>query len=148
MRSLLSVEIDRPIEEVFEKTGNVCDWSITCVDHELIEEKPEVVGTRFKMITEDRGHRMEFQGVTTGHQAPTFYSAHLEGKQFDIDVDYKFEDLSGRTRVTQESKVSAKGFSRVLFALLGWAFKKASCDAQEQELGSLKRYCETGETVR
>ena len=148
MKSQLSVEIDCPIEEVFERTGDVTHWSLVCVENEILDEKPVGVGTKFRMITEDRGHRMEFQGVCTAHETPRLHSAHLEGKQFDIDVTYTFEDLDGRTRVTQDSKVSPKGFMKVIFVLLGWAFRKSNCKAQQKELESLKRYCETGEKVR
>ena len=39
MHSIASVEIDRPIDEVFRYTnGNVADWSLTVVEDELIED--------------------------------------------------------------------------------------------------------------
>ena len=144
MQSQLSIEIDRPPAEVFERTlYHVSDWSLTCVEDEVLEEVPGGVGTTFRIVTEDRGQRMEFHGIVTEQDAPVSSAAVMTGKQFDIEVWYYFEDLGGRTRVTQRSMVRGKGFFRVLFLLLGWAFKKSACKAQEAELESLKRYCES-----
>jgi hypothetical protein len=68
----------------------------------------------------------------------------LTGKQFDIEAEYRFEDLNGRTRVTQESTVSGKGFVRIVFFLFGWLMNKQGCNAVMKELESLKKKLETG----
>ena len=143
MQTETSVEIERPIQEVFDyTTGNVAEWSIIVVSDEVIDEKPEGVGTTFRMVTEDRGHRMEFDGVVTRHAPPTASTVVMRGKQFDIEADYRFEDLGGRTRVTQRSTVNAKGFVKAIFFLFGWMMRKSSCKAQENELLNLKRLLE------
>ena len=107
----------------------------------MIDDK-DGVGTTFRMVTEDRGRRMEFRGVVTEWEPPHRSAARLEGDHFNIDVDYRFEDLGGRTRVTQHSIVQGKGFVKVMFFLFGWAMKKSGCKAQENELASLKSHCE------
>jgi len=143
MNTTLPVEIDRPIDQVFHTTlENVSEWSITCVEDELLTETPEVVGSTFRVVTEERGQRMEFMGTVTEYEEPRLSRSYMIGKSFDIDVIYHFEDLGGRTRVTQEAEVTGKGFFKIVFALAGWMFKKSSCDAQNNELESLKRYCE------
>ena len=144
MESKLSIEIDRPIAQVFELTNkDVTAWSITCVEDEILNETPEVVGTTFRIVTEDRGKRMEFQGVVTKHNPPTESAVQMTGEHFDIEAHYLFEDLGDRTRVTQHSHAHGKGFLKVFFFLFGWAMKKSSCKAQEAELASLKAYCES-----
>ncbi len=143
MRTATQIDIDRPIEEVFRLTNeSVSAWSKTCVSEEILNETPDVVGTTFRVLTEDRGQRMEFEGVVTEYDAPRFSRSKLLGKSFDIDVSYQFEDLGGRTRVTQDAQVTGKGFFKVMLALTGWAMKKSSCSAQDDELVGLKRYCE------
>ena len=143
MHSEVSIEIDRPIAEVFDFTVNhVAKWSIIVVEDEVIEEKPEVVGTTFRTITEENGHRMEFQGVVTWHDPPNASSAFLTGQQFNIEVEYAFEDLGGRTRVTQRSTVTGKGVIKLMFFFFGWMMKKSSCNAAEKELKNLKRLLE------
>ncbi len=143
MESRLSVDINRPIAEVFEySTNNLAEWSITCVEDEVIEEKPGMVGTTFRVVTEDRGRRMVFQGVVTAHEPPHRNAVHLDGDQFDIDVEYLFEEIASGTRVTQHSVVRGKGFFKVFFVLMGWLMSRAGCKAQESELASLKEHCE------
>ena len=63
---------------------------------------------------------------------------------FDIEAEYHFEDLGGRTRVTQETTVHGKGLTRVMFFLFGWLMNKQSCKAANNELESLKAKLESG----
>ncbi len=145
MRTEASVEVDRPIGEVFDYTNNhVADWSLTVIENEVLEEKPGGVGTTFRTLTEDHGRRMEFQGVVTRHEPPTASAVNLKGPSFDIDAEYFFEDLAGRTRVTQRSIVHGKGFFKLMLGLCGWMMKSSARKAVEAELGNLKRLLEEG----
>jgi hypothetical protein len=139
-----SVEIDRPIHEVFRLTNeHVAEWSIVVVEDELLDEAHKGVGTRFRSVTEDHGKRMEFQGIVTAYDPPYASAVKLTGDMFDIEAAYSFEDLGQRTKVTQFSTVTGKGFVKLFFLLCGWMMNKASGDALAKELNSLKRYCET-----
>lgn len=143
MKNEGSVEIDRPIDEVFRLTNeDVAAWSIIVVEDELLDEGNKGVGTRFRTVTEERGNRMEFQGVVTAYDPPHTLAIKMTGKMFDIEAAYSFEDLRGRTKVTQFSTVTGKGGMKLFFLLFGWMMKKASCDALAKELNSLKKYCE------
>ncbi|MBC8353537.1 MAG: SRPBCC family protein [Planctomycetes bacterium] len=143
MQSEASIEIDRPIDEVFRLTHeDVAEWSIVVVEDEVIDEKPEGVGTTFRTVTEDHGKRMEFQGVITAYDPPHSIAIEMIGQMFDIQVAYAFEDLGGRTKATQFSNVTGKGFMKLFFLLFGWMMNKANCDAQDNELNNLKQYCE------
>jgi len=145
MKQQASVVVDRPIDEVFEYTNNhVAEWSLTVVENEVIEEKPGGVGSTFRCVTEDHGRRMEFQGVVTRHEPPNASAVHLTGRQFDIEAEYLFDDLGGRTRVTQQSSVAPKGLLKVFFFLFGWMMNKAACKALQNELDNLKRLLEEG----
>ena len=68
MRNTGSVEIDRPIHEVFRLTNeHVAEWSIIVVEDEVLDEKPEGVGTTFRTVTEENGKRMECDVCWTLH---------------------------------------------------------------------------------
>ena len=55
MRSLASIEIDRPIDEVFTYTNEkVAEWSLTVVEDTVIEDK-DGLGTTFLCVTEEHG---------------------------------------------------------------------------------------------
>ncbi len=142
-----SIEIDRPIDEVFEYTNhNVPKWSLTVVSDEVIEQTPEEVGTTFLCVTENQGQRMEFQGTVTHYEPPKFSAVELVGAQFDIEARYAFEDLGGRTRVTQVSSVKPKTLAfKIIFGCFGWLMKKSSCNAANKEMESLKRHLENDE---
>lgn len=145
MKQEASVEINRPIEEVFQYTiNNVAEWSLTVVEDEEIEETPDHVGSTFRCVTEDHGRRMEFQGLVTHYESPNASTVQLTGPQFDIEAEYQFEDLDGRTRVTVHSTVTPKGFFRVFFFLFGWMMRKSGCKAMENELDNLRRLMEEG----
>lgn len=144
MHNQASIEIDRPIGEVFAYTNDkVAEWSLTVVEDEVIDEK-NGVGTTFRCVTEERGQRMDFDGIITLWEPPTKSAINLIGKSFDIVAEYRFEDLNGRTRVTQESTVNGKGFVRVMFFLFGWLMNKQGCEAVKKELESLKMKLESG----
>jgi hypothetical protein len=147
MQSEMSVEIDGPLEEVFERfaSANAAEWSLIVVEDEVLEETPDVVGTTFRTVTEERGRRMDFAGVVTRHDPPRAHAVRMVGKQFDIEALYLFEDIDGRTRLTQQSTVNGKGFFRAMFLFFGWMMRRSSCDALEQELTSLKRLIEAGD---
>jgi uncharacterized protein YndB with AHSA1/START domain len=143
MRNDSSVEINRPIEEVFLLTNNhVAEWSIIVVEDEVLDAKPEGVGTTFRTVTEDHGKRMEFQGIVTRYEPPHVSAVQLTGSMFDIETEYTFEDLAGRTRVTQTAVVHGKGLFWWFMVLFGWLMNKSHCKASEKELESLKRFCE------
>lgn len=50
MQTTMSVEIDRPINDVFDYTiHNVAEWSIIVMKDEVIDEKPEGVEATFRV---------------------------------------------------------------------------------------------------
>ena len=141
MKFTSSIEIDRPIAEVFDYANNhVVEWSPTVVDDTVIEEKPGHVGTTFRIVMQDhRGRKNEFVGEVTKWQEPAQCSIVMRGIMGEIDVDNEFEDLGGtRTRMTQNSLIRPKGFFKVMFFLLGWTMRKSGCKAHKDELVGLK----------
>jgi len=144
MQTEASVEINRPIEEVFEFTNDhVVEWSTSVVEDRVIDQTPERVGTTFLCVTETRGTRMEFQGVVTRWECPHASAINLVGDSFDIDAAYFFEPIPEGTRVTQKAVISPKGFLKVVFFLFGWAMRKSSCNEVGKELDSLKSVVES-----
>ncbi len=143
MHNEASIEIDRPIDEVFRLTNeHVAEWSIIVIEDEVLSRTPEGVGTTFRTVTEDQGKRMEFQGVITQHDPPHVNAIRLTGTMFDIETKFTFEEHSGRTRVTQTASVTGKGFFKFFMFVFGWMMNRSHCEASKNELDSLKRFCE------
>ena len=140
-----NIEIDKPIGEVFDYTvNNVPEWSDTVVEEKVIEQTPDGVGSRFRVVTRDPGGKsMEFDGTVTLNQRPTAQTVVMIGKQFEIEAAYTFEDIGGRTRVDLTSIVTPKGFvMKLMFFVVGGLGKRAGCKALEKELASLKEKVE------
>ena len=141
MITMGNIEIDKPIEEVFDYTvNNVPEWSDTVVEEKVIEQTPDGVGSRFHVVTRDPGGKsMEFDGTVTLNQRPTAQTVVMIGKQFEIEAAYTFEDIGGRTRGDLTSIVTPKGFvMKLMFFVVGGLGKRAGCKALEKELASLK----------
>lgn len=148
MQAEASVEINRPIEDVFDFTNEyVAEWSITVVEDMVIDETPDRVGTTFKCLTQSQGKEMEFHGVVTRWERPHVSASELVGDSFDIEVSYFFEKTAEGTRVTQKSIVSPKGFMKVFFFLFGWMMCKSNCESASNELENLKRILEERDTA-
>lgn len=146
MLTVATIEIDRPVEEVFEFTiTQVSTWSHVVESEEIIEEVPGHVGSRFRCHTRSEGRVVVLDGEVLRHEPPRVSVSRMTSPSFDILAEYDFEDLGGRTRVTQRSTVTPKGFVKLIFILFGWAMKKSSCRAAENELESLKQHLENGE---
>lgn len=147
MKMTGSIEIERPIQEVFDYTvNNVAEWSLVVVEDEPLDDKPLGVGSTFRFATEERGHRMEFTGEVARHDPPTAHVAEMKSKQFDITGDYTFESLGdARTRVTLRSTVQPKTFFiKLLFFVTSFFVNRANCKATAKELQSLKKLLEGG----
>jgi hypothetical protein len=145
MMNQASVEIDRPIHDVFDYTiNNVAEWSRTVLEDIPIDTKPDGgVGSTFRCLTGEHGRQMEFQGTVTKHEPPLTHAVEMVGSHFDIDVLYVFEDLDRHTRVTQVSVVTPKGFfMKLMFKLMSPFTKKAGSAAAATELQRLKQYLE------
>ena len=101
------------------------------------------MGSTFRVVTEEHGKQMEFQGVVTVYDAPHRHHVEMTGKSFDIDSEFTFAELSpNRTLATQSADVTGKGFFKIILFCTGWLMKKSQCDASNKELESLKAFCE------
>ncbi len=144
MKHEVSVEIDHPIDEVFRLANDhMPEWSVTVVEDEILNETPDGVGSTFRMVTEEKGRRMEFDGVVTTYDPPRVSAVQMTNAMLDIETQFTFEEVSGKTRVTQNATVKGKGIYKLMMFVFGLFAHKSSCKASENELNCLKRYCES-----
>ncbi len=138
-----SIDIECPIEHVFRCTNqDVTQWSTIVKEERILNKVDDGPGTTFVSVTEERGQRMEFQGVVTHWDPPHTSSIELSGEHFSIKVVYQFESIENGTRVTQDSYVRPEHWlMKIMFSTMGWLMKSGSCKALQEELESLKQYC-------
>ena len=145
MKNTYSIEIDAPPADVFyflENGERLTEWLPNLIEHEDLEITENKVGSTARQVFLEGGRRMEMMGTTTAYEANRRLAAEVSGKAFDLMVDYKLEDLNGRTRVTQDSEVRFKGFLRFLGPVMILFTKKSAQNHLEETFGKLKALAE------
>ena len=147
MKTCYSVEIDAPPERVFYWLDNphrVMQWLPNVVENENLVVTPNKVGSTFRQVYVENGRRIEMFGTVTAYEANRRLASEITGKQFDLSVDYRLEDLGGRTRLTQEAEPRFKGIFKIVGLLLMPLVKKAYEKQQDDCFATLKRLAESG----
>ena len=141
------IDINNTPENVFpwiDDPEKAKQWMTSVSGGEILNETPERIGTTFKETVQENGRGTELYGEITGYIPNEFMSFHLSGKFNVVDVEYRLEDIEGRTRLTFNSDVRFKSFTRVLMLIMGSLFKKKTMDHLKREFATLKELCEAG----
>ena len=142
MKGEYTIDIARPREDVFEFLEKIVP---NLVDHGVIEEKPEKVGTTFWQVYEEKGRKMKMTGVVTEHQPPERLAVELDGAMFGLDVAYRLEEIDAtNTRLIQESDARFKHIFKILGLLFGKKMKAEGEKVQAENFGRMKRLLEEG----
>ena len=146
MRNRIQIEIDAPPERVFywlEDGERVMQWAKGVVENEDLEVTDAKVGSTFRQVYEENGRRMEFQGRCTAFEQDRRLAVQMTSRMFDLEVDYRLEDLGGRTRLTQESESRFHGVMRLVGTVMCWLMKGKAEDCIAEDFGRLKALAES-----
>lgn len=137
------VVVDAPIEEVFTTFNDmdkIKNWIPQITKIETVEEKPEVVGSKYIMTLEQDGQLTEMQEIVTSFQKNKEVGISFEaGIMLKSDV-FDFSETPEGTRVTGNHV--AKGstyFARCMFAFFGGMFE----EIDQTSLDEFKKYVES-----
>lgn len=145
MQTSYSIEINAAPEQVFhwfETPERTLQWVPNLVENETLNETEGKVGTTFRHVYLENGRRMEMQGTVTAWAPGRRLTSELHGQAFDLHVDYRFEDLGGRTRLTQVSDIRMKGVLKLVMMIMSPFMKKAAQAQYGKALGKLKELAE------
>lgn len=145
MKQTHHIDIQAPPEKVFrvlDDPEKIIEWSAGVVENENLTETEGKVGSTFRQVYEERGRRMEFQGVVTRYEQDHAIGVHLEGSGFNLDVDYSLQPIESGTRLVQDSEVHFKGLWKVMAFVMTPFMKKAGCKQLEEDFGRLKAMAE------
>jgi carbon monoxide dehydrogenase subunit G len=145
------IEINASPQIVFswlEDPTKLNQWLPNIVENEIIYTTENKVGSTWRQVYEENGRRMEMFGTTTVHEPCKRTACEIKGKLFDLDVDYRLENLDGRTRLTQNSVVKMKGFFKLLGFILGPIMKKSQDKQADNSFSKLKRLAEAEAAVK
>ena len=122
MRSEESVEIDRPLEEVFSYVANpenLPEWSNLVLEVRKDAEGQLKEGDRFSVVAKFLGRRFETPFEVSAHEPPRRHADRSMGGPFEQEYIYTFEETGGgKTRLTHVVEAEPGGFFRLVGPLL------------------------------
>ena len=145
MKLTYTIDINSTPEIVFSWLGTperAMMWQTSVSKTEILHETPNMIGTTFREVVEENGRRVEMNGVVTDYRKDQVLAMHLDSKYNNVDVEYRLEEIGGRTRLTMISNIRLRSFLRVLSIILCPAFKKKLLGQLNREYASLKELCE------
>ena len=147
MNERYQLEIAAPIATV---------WSLVDDDHNLkkwmdgLEEtsypdgldRSRVVGTRFVQRIREGGRVQSYEGRVTAYDPPTHLGITIGNRAFEMQVDYRFTDLGGRTRLDYSALMVRAGlFVRMMSTL----FVAVTRRILRRQMAKLKALAEAGD---
>jgi len=145
MKLTYTIDINSTPEIVFSWLGTperAMMWQTSVSKTEILHETPDMIGTTFREIVEENGRRVEMNGVVTDYRKDQVLAMHLDSKYNNVDVEYRLEEIGGRTRLTMISNIRLRSFLRVFSIILWPAFKKKLLRQLNREYARLKELCE------
>lgn len=142
MRVQASVEIDRPLPEVFRyvsDVGNYPGWMAHALEVRQDTSEAPHERDRFVVAIKSVGRRFETPYERTAYEADRGYTDHAVGGPIpDQRWHSTFQEAPGGTRFTRAVDVEARGLLRLLVPLQ----RRAAGRQLERDLQTLKRVLE------
>ena len=141
-----AIEIDASPEEVFswiKDPEKAKEWMTSVSETEMLSGSPNTVGSTFQEVVRDQNGETEMHGVVTGYKESEMISFHLSGQYNTVDVEFRVEKVSERTRVIQNADISWRSFMKIMSIFIGKRIKKEITAQSQREFEKLKSLCET-----
>ena len=149
METRFVIEIEASVETVFYwvvQPEAVLQWLDHLTAYEFTNEGDEWVGTTVHQVWDD-DEDSALTGTITAFEEHKHFTIELEGGKFTVTVDYQFEDMGEKTRLTQETEFTYKGMTKVIEKTMG-AKVKQSYEAQaKSNFARLMDLCEADERI-
>ena len=137
MRIEESVQINRPVEEVYEYVANpenLPEWTGTVIETRKDTPGPLLKGCTFTTVGKFLGRRIESPFEVTSHEFPRRHTHKSTGGPLPMEWALTFEEVAGRTRYTQVAEGEPGGF----FGLVGPLLERVGRRQLRTDLENLK----------
>jgi uncharacterized membrane protein len=137
MRIEESVQINRPLEEVYEYVANpenLPEWTGTAIETHKDTPGPLLEGSTFTSVAKFLGRRVESPFEVTAHEHPRRHSHKSTGGPLPTEWTLTFEEVAGGTRYTQVAEGEPGGF----FGLVGPLLERVGRRQLRTDLENLK----------
>lgn len=145
MRITCTSDILKPPEFVFPwiaEPDKAMQWQKNVKGGEIIDNKPDVIGTTFKEEVEENGNSLEMHGVITKFVRNQIIEFRLESKIHKVEVSYSVEGIDKTTRITVDARIDWKFPMNLLSMFIGNKMRKGIAEQMESEILELKKICE------
>ena len=145
MNTKLTVEIEASVETVFHWVVDpecVVQWLNHLADFDFLDDASAGVGAKFLQSWDDDGDNSQISGTITEYIENERYCIHLIGKGFQVDVEYRFKDIEGRTRLMQKTTFDYKGIMKMIEKVVGGKIRRSYEDEAKRNLARLMELCE------
>ena len=125
MNETFRIDIEAPIERVWPLVGddaNLVKWMDGLKETIYPDglDTGRAVGTRFVQKIQEGGRVQTYEGTVTAYDPPSHLGIAIGNRAFEMQVDYRFTDLGGRTRLDYSALMVRAGFFvRMLSTLFG-----------------------------
>lgn len=144
MRIVYEDEILQPPETVFlwiEDPEKAMKWQKNVKGGEIIEDKPEIIGTTFKEVIEEDGKSLEMYGTITKYVKNEIIGFHIVSKIHEFDVSYALEGIGKATKLSVDVRIRWKFPMNVISIFMRKKIKKELEKQLELEVQDLKKLC-------
>ena len=144
MRIAFEDVIAKPPEVVFPwiaEPEKAMRWQTDVRGGEIIIATPERIGTRFREVIEEDGHRLEMHGTITEYVANRMIGFHLESRMHAFDVRYTLEELGRGTKFRIDVFIRWKFPMNVISLVMGKRIAADLVKKLESETQALKELC-------
>ena len=146
MNETYRIDIEAPIERV---------WPLVADDENLVKwmdglkettypdglDRTRAVGTRFVHRIQEGGRVQAYEGRVTAYDPPSHLGVTVGNRAFEMQVDYRFTDLGGRTRLDYSALMVRAGFFvRMMSTLFGAVTRRIL----RRQMAKLKALAEAG----
>ena len=122
-----SIEIDRPVEEVFDCVAdqrNEVFYNPKMTESVKLTEGPIGVGTRFRATVLSRGKPLQITTECTGFERPHRLTSRSLMAGSTVDGELRCQPVSAGTRFSWDWEVSVSGAARFAGPLIGWVGRR------------------------
>ena len=137
-----SVEINKPIEQVFEFVTNIDNlplWAGPVTEAKQTSEGPVGVGTTQTQVAQLLGRKVETYQEVTEYELNKKFTTKSTSGPIPMEIQYTFEPNAGGTRVELVGMVDAGGFFKLAEPFVARTLKRQT----EGDVKTLKELLET-----
>jgi uncharacterized membrane protein len=127
VRFSFTLEIDRPVDEVFAYVTNLENlpaWQGSAVEARQVSEGPMRVGAKLREVRKFLGRRIESELEVTEFEPGRKFSLKVMSGPLPYSVEHAFESFDARTRITVVGEGDAGGFFKVAEPMVVRAAKR------------------------